>query len=113
VGGGHDAPYGLGRNGPAEAWSTISGALNEAAIAAVRDILGGRRPERDGWAFDLGDHQSSNLGRVYGPPPAALVALARLPAPDRSPRRLPMQIVWSLPFGTAPAGLGFVRVAAS
>ena len=40
--------------------------VNEAAVAAVRDFLGGPSSKGDDWTFDLGEHLSSNWGAVYG-----------------------------------------------
>lgn len=83
-------------------------AVNEAAVGAVRDFLGGPSASGDSWVFELGTHLASNWGAVYGgATAAAAVALGRLAAPDRAPRGLHLQMVRSMPFGTAT---GTVRV---
>jgi hypothetical protein len=84
-------------------------AVNEAAVAAVRDFIGGPRPNGDDWTFDLGEHLSSNWGAVYGgATAAAVVTLARLAAPESSPRGLHLQMVRSLPCGAA-SGIARIR----
>lgn len=79
-------------------------AANEAAVEAAREFLGGPWPTGDKWTFDLGEHLCSNWGAVFGGATAAsALAVARLAAPDRSPRGLHVQMVRSLPSGEASA----------
>lgn len=77
---------------------------SRAAIEAVTEFLGGPRVDGGGWVFDLGEHLESNWGAVYGgATSAALVAVARAAAPDRSPRSLHVQLLRSVPRGLARA----------
>ena len=75
---------------------------NRAAVEAVREFLGGPWPDGDAWTFQLAEHLCSNWGAVYGGASAAVaVSLARLTAPDYSPRSLHLQMLRPLPPGTA------------
>lgn len=71
-------------------------------LASVREFLGG--PTRDGerWAFEFGPHLESNWGAAYaGALAASTLAVARGTVPDCSPRSLHLQMVRTVPTGTA------------
>jgi acyl-coenzyme A thioesterase PaaI-like protein len=73
-------------------------------LRSVRDFLGGPTPANREWSFEYAEHLHSNWGAVYGGALAAsTLAVARSAAPDRSPRSLHIQIVRSVPSGTAYA----------
>jgi acyl-coenzyme A thioesterase PaaI-like protein len=74
------------------------------AVDAVRSFLGGPTAVGDEWEFDFREHLQSNWGAVYGGAIAAgALSVARLAAPERSPRSLHLQIVRSVPQGLAYA----------
>lgn len=76
--------------------------VTRGVLDAVHSFLGGPTPDGDEWCFEFGDHLHSNWGAVYGGALAAgLLAVARAGAPDRSPRSLHLQIVRSVPSGSA------------
>jgi acyl-coenzyme A thioesterase PaaI-like protein len=73
-------------------------------LDAVRDFLGGPTQEGDGWRFTFGDHLNSNWGAVFGGALAAgMLAVGRWVMPERAPRSMHVQIVRSVPSGTARA----------
>ena len=79
-------------------------AASREAVSSVQGFLGGPHPDGEGWVFDFGEHLVSNWGAIYGGALAAgTVSVARLLAPDRSPRSLHIQIVRSVPRGLAYA----------
>ncbi len=71
-------------------------------LASVRQFLGGPTEAAVGWGFEFGEHLESNWGAVYGGAIAAgALAVARGAAPDRSPTSMHVQMVRSIPSGTA------------
>ena len=77
---------------------------NREVVASVKEFLGGPHEGRDGWTFEFGEHLESNWGAVYaGALAAGMLTVARGATPERSPRSLHVQIIRSVPRGTAYA----------
>ncbi|MEO6630010.1 MAG: acyl-CoA thioesterase domain-containing protein [Aquihabitans sp.] len=77
---------------------------SRAAIATVATFLGGPTEQGDGWDFEFGEHLESNWGAVYGGAlSAGMLSVARCALPERSPRAMHVQIVRSVPRGSARA----------
>jgi acyl-coenzyme A thioesterase PaaI-like protein len=73
-------------------------------LRCVQDFLGGPKATVDGWSFEFGEYLESFWGAVYGGAVAAgMLVVARAAAPDRSPRAMHVQLVRSVPRGTARA----------
>jgi acyl-coenzyme A thioesterase PaaI-like protein len=73
-------------------------------LRAVHDFLGGPTAEGDEWCFEFGQHLTSNWGAIHGGAlAAATLTVARVVAPDRSPRSIHIQIVRPVPSGRAVA----------